>query len=137
MSTESSTGRGVGEVAARFGVAVSTLHWWEKSGLLAPARRSGRRVYGDADIRRVALIQLLQDTARMSLPEIAALLEGGTDDQDWRAVVRGRVARCDAQLEGLRSARAYLVHLLDCPSDHPVEQCPYLGAEIDARLPPR
>lgn len=125
---------GVGEVAARFGVAASTLHWWEKQGLLTPARRAGRRVYGDADLRRIALIQLLQGTAMMSLPEIATLLAGGTADRDWRAAVGRRLASCDEQLARLASARAYLEHMLTCPSDHPVDTCPYLAEEINAYL---
>ncbi|NGO69476.1 MerR family transcriptional regulator [Streptomyces boncukensis] len=135
MSTESGAGWSVGEVAARFGLAVSTLHWWEKCGLLAPERASGRRVYREAELRRIAVVQLLQGTAGMALPEIAALLEGSTGDRDWRAVVRGRVARCEEQLDQVRRARDYLTHLLECPSEHPVAQCPYLAADIDSRLP--
>ncbi|WBB61904.1 MerR family transcriptional regulator [Streptomyces sp. WMMC500] len=125
---------GVGEVATRFQVAVSTLHWWEKQGLLTPARHAGRRVYGDTDLRRIALIQLLQGTAMMSLPEIAALLAGGTADRDWRTAVGQRLAVCDEQLARLTSARAYLAHMLTCPSEHPVDTCPYLAEEIDAYL---
>lgn len=124
----------VGDVAARFGVAVSTLHWWEKCGLLAPSRRSGRRAYDEADVRRIALIQLLQSTAMLSLPQIAALLTGRGDDQDWRTVVRDRVAACDEQIARLTAARGYLRHMLTCPSDHPADDCPYLAAEIDAYL---
>ncbi|GAA2110531.1 hypothetical protein GCM10009802_07750 [Streptomyces synnematoformans] len=124
----------MGEVAARFGVAVSTLHWWEKQGLLAPARRAGRRVYGDADLRRIALIQLMQGTAMMSLPEIAVLLASSTADRDWRTAVGDRLATCDEQLARLTSARAHLAHMLTCPSDHPVDECTYLAEEIHAYL---
>jgi DNA-binding transcriptional MerR regulator len=125
---------GIGDVAARFGVAVSTLRWWEHCGLLTPARTSGRRVYGDADLRRIALIQLLQRAAMMSLPEIAALLAGSSADQDWRTAVHSRVAECEDQIARLTAARGYLTHLLDCPSDHPTDRCPYLAAEIDTYL---
>jgi DNA-binding transcriptional MerR regulator len=125
---------GIGEVAARFGVAVSALRWWERCGLLTPARVSGRRVYGEAEIRRIALIQLLQRAAAMSLPEISALLAGSRTDQDWRTAVRARVAECEEQLARLTAARAYLAHLLSCPNDHPTDRCPYLAEAINAYL---
>ncbi|MEV0219537.1 MerR family transcriptional regulator [Streptomyces sp. NPDC050704] len=136
MSTTgpASPARSIGEVADRFDVAVSTLRWWERCGLLSPARVSGRRVYDDADIRRIAVIQLLQKTALLSLPEISALLDGTSKDQDWRTAVGARVDECEAQLARLTAARAYLTHLLSCPSDHPTGQCPYLAEEIDTYL---
>ncbi|MFI0451377.1 MerR family transcriptional regulator [Actinomadura sp. 6N118] len=125
----------IGEAARRFGVAISTLRWWEKRGLLTPAsRQSGRRRYGQAELRRVALIQLCQSTAMMSLEEIGALLAGSTRDGDWRAAVRQRVAACDDQLARLTAARAYLSHMLECPSDHPADTCPYLAEHIDQHL---
>jgi DNA-binding transcriptional MerR regulator len=128
------SGQSVGDVAARFGVAVSTLHWWEKSGLLAPQRRSGRRVYHEVDLRRIALIQLLQGTAGMNLPDIAAVLDGGHGDRHWREIVQDRVAVCEQQFARLEAVRAYLTHLWTCPSEHLTEECPYLAARIDANL---
>lgn len=125
----------IGEVAQRFGIAPSTLRWWEKCGLVEPSgRESGRRRYNDADVRRIALIQLWQTTATMSLDEIAALLHGATHDRDWRDAVRSRIAECDSQLERLTKARANLVHMLRCTSDHPVQECPYLAREVDRYL---
>ncbi|MGP4007560.1 hypothetical protein [Streptomyces sp. 4N124] len=66
----------------------------------------------------------------MSLPEISALLAGTGKDGDWRTAVKGRGTECEAQLARLTAARAYLAHLLDCPSDHPTDQCPYLAQEL-------
>jgi DNA-binding transcriptional MerR regulator len=125
----------IGAVAERFGIAISTLRWWEKQGLVTPCgRQAGKRRYNQAGLRRIALIQLWQSTATMSLDEIGAVLAGNTRDQNWREAVHGRIARCDQQLARLTSARSYLSHLLDCPSDHPAEQCPYLASEIDDLL---
>ncbi|MEU1628013.1 MerR family transcriptional regulator [Streptomyces sp. NPDC020096] len=128
----------IGEVAARCGVAVSTLRWWEKRGLLAPDHReSGRRRYTDADLRRIAMVQLLQSTALMSLDEIGVILAGCTRDQDWRTAIRQRIAACDEQITQLTTARVYLTHLTNCPNDHPADNCPYLAREIDERLAER
>jgi DNA-binding transcriptional MerR regulator len=91
-------------------------------------------VYGNPDVRRIALVQLLQNTALMSLPEISALLAASGKDRDWRTVVQARVDECEDQLARLTTARAYLAHLLSRPSGHPTDQCPYLAEEIDVRL---
>ena len=64
----------VGEVASRSGVAVSTLHFYEKQGLIASARTAGnQRRYARAVLRRVAVIKVAQ---RMGIPlsEIAEVL---------------------------------------------------------------
>ena len=61
----------VGEVARRSGTTVSTLHFYEASGLLSPERSSGnqRRYRRDA-LRRVAFIRAAQALG-ISLAEIA------------------------------------------------------------------
>jgi MerR family transcriptional regulator, copper efflux regulator len=80
------------------------------------------------------MIQLWQGTAMMSLDEIRTILTGGTRDRDWREAVRDRIAICDDQLDRLTSARGYLSHMLECPSDHPADRCPYLAEQIDDYL---
>lgn len=126
----------IGKVAERFGVEISTLRWWEKRGLLVPSgRESGRRRYDAADLRRIALIQLLQDTALMSLDEIRTVLGGGGSGPDgWRQAVKARLAVCDEQMVRLEWAQAYLSHTLTCPSGDPVRECPYLDEEVDKYL---
>lgn len=117
----------IGEVAARFAMAVSALRYWDECGLLPAAeRRAGRRYYRVEDLHRIALIRTWQDTGLMSLQEIAAVLAGGRDGNDWRAAVQERVRAIDAQVEKLGVARAYLEHLLECPNHDPAGGCPYL-----------
>ena len=50
----------IGEAARRLGVNTSALRYYEERGLVTPARRAGRRVYGPGDLRRLAFIQVLQ-----------------------------------------------------------------------------
>ena len=53
----------VGEVAARSGVAVSALHFYESKRLIASIRSAGnQRRYPRAVLRRVALIKVAQRT---------------------------------------------------------------------------
>jgi MerR family redox-sensitive transcriptional activator SoxR len=55
-----------GQVAARSGVAVSTIHYYETKGLIRSWRTSGnQRRYGRDVLRRVAVIKVAQ---RLGLP---------------------------------------------------------------------
>lgn len=56
----------VGGVAARSGVAVSTIHFYEAQGLIRSTRTSGnRRRYPREILRRVAVIKVAQ---RIGIP---------------------------------------------------------------------
>ncbi|AKF10032.1 MerR family transcriptional regulator [Sandaracinus amylolyticus] len=65
----------VGDLARATGISVRTLHWYEKVGLLRPARRTraGHRVYGERELMRIQQILSLRAVG-MSLDEIRALL---------------------------------------------------------------
>lgn len=72
----------VGEVAARFGLTVRTLHHYDETGLLHPSERStaGYRLYTERDLVRLQHIVVYR---RLELPleEIRGLLdEGGAID---------------------------------------------------------
>jgi len=64
----------VGQLAARSGVSVSALHFYERKGLIASERTTGnqRRYRRDA-LRRVALVRIAQRVG-IPLSEIAAAL---------------------------------------------------------------
>ncbi|MEU9114679.1 MerR family transcriptional regulator [Streptomyces sp. NPDC048483] len=124
----------IGSVAERFGVPVSTLHYWERRGIVLPTeRRNGRRHYGPREVHRIALVLTWQDTGLMSLDEIAAVLVGRTADEDWRDAVARRIDEIDAQAAKLAVAREYLAHMLRCPRDNPARDCPELRGEVERR----
>ncbi|PSJ42965.1 redox-sensitive transcriptional activator SoxR [Allosphingosinicella deserti] len=81
----------VGEVAARSGVAVSTLHFYEAKGLIRGWRSSGnQRRYARDVLRRVAIIKVAQRTG-IPLADIrdalASLPDGRTPNAaDWRGL---------------------------------------------------
>jgi MerR family redox-sensitive transcriptional activator SoxR len=95
----------VGQVAARAGVAVSALHFYESRGLIRSRRTSGnQRRYSRDTLRRIAFIRVAQ---RVGIPlatigeALASLPEERTPtaadwarlSEDWRAELDLRIAR--------------------------------------------
>lgn len=110
-------------VADHFGLPISTLHYWERQGLLAPHRRAGRRFYSMEQVYRIALIQLWRETGQLGLADIAEILHGDPD-RDWREVVTDRMSAIRGRMDSLAAAHDYLEHLRSCQRDHDLEQCP-------------
>ncbi|MBS3182258.1 redox-sensitive transcriptional activator SoxR [Leucobacter manosquensis] len=81
----------VGEVAARTGVAVSALHFYEREGLISSVRTAGnQRRYARHVLRRIAIIRV---AARMGVPlaEVAEELASLPADRmpsrrDWERI---------------------------------------------------
>ncbi|WHT16481.1 MerR family transcriptional regulator [Crossiella sp. CA-258035] len=108
--------------AAHFDLPISTLHYWERRGLISPRRRGGQRCYDATQLYRIALIKQWRFLGRLSLEEIGVLLAGRTAAHDWHDTVVERIALVDKEIQELEAAGAYLRHLLTCRQDVP-EQC--------------
>jgi MerR family transcriptional regulator, redox-sensitive transcriptional activator SoxR len=100
----------VGQVAARSGVPVSTLHFYESRGLIRSWRTAGnQRRYARDVLRRVAIIKVAQRTG-MTLEAIRDAFATLPRDRaptgaDWRrlsAAWRGELDDRIARLERLR-----------------------------------
>ena len=64
----------VGEVARRTGVSISTLHFYERKGLIASERNAANhRIYRRQVLRRVTVIKVAQSVG-IPLSEIAEAL---------------------------------------------------------------
>jgi MerR family redox-sensitive transcriptional activator SoxR len=79
----------VGEVAKRSGVAVSTLHFYESTGLIRSWRNQGnQRRYAREVLRRVAVIKVAQRSGipLASIRKALETLPGGRTPtaEDWR-----------------------------------------------------
>jgi DNA-binding transcriptional MerR regulator len=123
----------IGEIARRAGVATSAIRYYERLGLLdPPERRGGRRHYGEAALRRLVFIGMLQD-AQLQLDEIGDILNAGTNAQ-WKLIATARLEELDRELDRLQRAREYLEGALLCRFDHPATDCHVMGSEIDRRL---
>ena len=109
----------VGEVAARSGVAVSALHFYERKGLIGSSRTGGnQRRYGRDVLRRVAVIKVAQ-RAGVPLAEVRAALDGLPDGRtpttaDWSALSERWRAALDARIARLTRLRDQLDGCIGC-----------------------
>ncbi|GAA4209694.1 MerR family transcriptional regulator [Microbispora amethystogenes] len=113
----------IGELAARAGVSVRSLRYYEEQGLITSTRSAGgQRHYTDGDIERVAFIQRLY-AAGLSSRTIAELLpcvESPSEQNSAEAferLVRER-DRISRHVEELVTARAALDRLIDANRAH-------------------
>src|ERR1700759_3905262 len=80
------------EAARRLGLRASAIRYYEERGLVRPAaRRAGRRWYGPAEIRRLAVIRYWQRSGLMSLDEIGDVLGGPDSTHAWPDLMRRRI----------------------------------------------
>lgn len=120
----------IGEVSRLFNLRPSALRYYEEIQLMPPvARRSGRRYYGLAEMKRLALIQLLQTTGQLSLSEISVII-GKSPKEHTRTILEERIEVLERQIVAARSAKRYLEHRLTCPREDPVTECPVLEQEL-------
>ncbi|MEV0081746.1 MerR family transcriptional regulator [Saccharopolyspora sp. NPDC050642] len=115
-------------VADHFELAISTLHYWERRGLISPQRRGGQRCYDADQLYRIALIKLWRTTGLMSIDEIAAMLDA---ESGWQDTVPARIAEIERQQAALEAARDYLNHLLGCRHESGPDRCPRFRAAVD------
>lgn len=106
----------VGELAARTGLTVRTLHHYDAIGLLSPSDRteslhgSGHRLYTAADVARLQQIQSLKMLG-FSLEQVRDYLT--RSDYDPRQVVRLHLERVRGQAEELTRLADRLAALSD------------------------
>jgi len=105
----------IGDLAAATGVSVRSLRYYEEQGLLTASRTaSGQRIYTDAAVERVQLVQLLPCVDRgESTPESFALLLAERD-------------RITAQLAELEAVRGRLEQVIAITEHPTAEHCPAL-----------
>jgi MerR family transcriptional regulator, redox-sensitive transcriptional activator SoxR len=108
-----------GQVAARSGVAVSTVHFYEAKGLVKGWRSTGnQRRYSRDVLRRVAIIKVAQ---RLGLPlsmikqAIDSLPGGRTPTaKDWRRLSVEWRKELDRRIELLQKLRGQLDSCIGC-----------------------
>ena len=122
----------IGDVAARVGVNLQTIRYYERELLLPkpPRLASGYRTFPEQTVQRVRFIKRAQDLG-FSLAEIRDLLSMRVDaKKDCSAVQRlaqAKVADIDKRIRTLKSMKRVLARLAErCPGSGPSSECPIL-----------
>jgi MerR family transcriptional regulator, thiopeptide resistance regulator len=101
----------IGDVAARSGMTVRTLRYYEEIGLVTPTGRTeaGYRLYGSEQIEHLYRISMLRSLG-LALDAVRAALEDGSDLRD---LMDNHLAALDARLDAQRRQRSRLTRLID------------------------
>ena len=113
-----SAGLRIGEVAARSGVSLDTLRYYERRRLLprAPRTEGGFRLFPPETIERVRFIKQAQELG-FSLDEIGELMTTGGEAECRRVrdLLRVKLTELDGRLKAMRRFRRLLAsHLEAC-----------------------
>jgi MerR family transcriptional regulator, redox-sensitive transcriptional activator SoxR len=123
----------VGEVAARAGVAVSALHFYERRGLIRSYRSTGNQRRYERDVlRRLAVIRLANE---LGIPlgrvatALAALPQGRTPTkEDWQALSATWKDELDRRITLLTRLRDELTGCIGCGCLS-TDRCPLFNPE--------
>lgn len=109
----------IGDLAARSGLAVSAVRFYETHGIVKPLRNAGgHRRYSRADLRRLSFALIAQGLG-FSLAEIGAQLSQLPDDAapsrvDWARMAKGFRRQIDARIAALTALGDSLDNCIGC-----------------------
>ena len=123
----------VGELAARAGVPVSTIHYYEAEGLIESWRTpANHRRYDRRELRRVAIARVAQ-TVGVSLKEVKQVLDRvprgkAVGKDDWARAAEPWAAMLEEKIELLSRMRDQMGFCIGCGCLS-LENCPLYNAE--------
>ena len=122
----------IGKLAESAGVAIDTVRYYERNGLLTPAGRlaSGYRRYGEAELKRLHFIRRAKALG-FSLEDIRALLALSAERNvaKVKRAAQLKLADIEARIAELERVRSGLRKLIAaCPGHGRAEACPILNA---------
>ncbi len=109
----------IGELAARTGLSVSAIRFYEARGLVQPFRSAGRqRRFLRSDIRRLSFIRIAQQLG-LSIEDIAAELAKLPQQRtptaaDWARISRAIHSALDEKIAALERTRDLLDGCIGC-----------------------
>jgi len=129
----------IGEVAQRTKTKVATIRFYEHIGLLpaAPRTASGRRTYGEADLRRLSFIRHSRSLG-FPIDDVRALLE--LDDQpdrpcaDADRIARDQLVAIEDKIERLTRLGGELRRIADRCAGGLSADCAVIEALADRSL---
>ena len=122
----------IGEVAARCGVSIDAVRYYERRELLpvAPRTRSGYRLFSSETVNRVLFIKQAQELG-FTLDEISTLLttNGTSDCRLVHDLLDEKLTEMDNRMKAMVEFRGKLIHYLaECEvelKEHPDSaECP-------------
>lgn len=127
----------IGEIAARVGLTVSAIRFYEARGLIVAHRTSGQqRRYHRADIRRLSFIKIAQQLG-LSLEEIKIELDRlplgrAPNAGDWRHISQAIAKTLDQKILALSKTRDRLDGCIGCGCLS-LESCALFNPDDQAR----
>lgn len=124
----------IGQLALRSGVAIDTVRYYERTGILPPAQRraSGYRRYGEDDVARLRFVRRAKALGfRLAeVRDLLALSARPADDMaGLKAAAGAKLDDVERKLAELTRMRDGLRTLIDaCPGHGALERCPILAA---------
>ena len=116
----------IGDVAARAGVNVSAIRYYERNGLLPEAERcGGQRRFGEETVRRLGVIDVAKQ-AGFSLEEVRVLLtavdEGAPAHEQLQALASRKLPEVEALIGRAERMRDWLTVAGGCGCES-LESC--------------
>lgn len=133
------TALSIGKLARLAEVKVPTIRFYEQIGLLPPADRteSDRRVYGPADVRRVAFIRHARQLG-FAVDDVRILLALADDPErpcdEANALAAGQLAAVEAKIAQLEALRAELRRMLSAGCQGRAGDCRVIESLADHSL---
>jgi MerR family transcriptional regulator, redox-sensitive transcriptional activator SoxR len=108
----------IGAVARRAGVRSSAIRFYERRGVLPPARRaSGQRRYDQAVLKQLAVVTMARE-AGFTIREIRALFRDFSPDAPastrWRSIAAGKLDELDDALRRTKLMRSVVRAMMEC-----------------------
>lgn len=109
----------IGEMAARTGLAVSAIRYYESEGLVRPQRScGGQRRFARSDIRRLSFVLITQRLG-FSISEIGAMLsqlpqERTPNKADWTSLGKSIGHELDKRIALMTRLRQHLDGCIGC-----------------------
>ena len=109
----------IGELAARTGLSVSAIRFWEEKGLVEALRTRGwQRRFLRSDIRRLSFALIAQQlgfSLQQISRELAVLPQGRTPTAaDWAKISRGFRRQLDERIAAMERMRDRLDNCIGC-----------------------
>ncbi|MBS3979895.1 MAG: Cu(I)-responsive transcriptional regulator [Rhodobacteraceae bacterium] len=121
----------IGEAAAASGVSAKMIRYYEQTGLIPPAGRtgSGYRTYGPKDVQILRFVRRARDLG-FPMEKVADLLalwrDRGRASADVKHLAEAQVQILEARIREMQEMKAALEHLVhSCAGDDRAD-CPIL-----------